>query len=127
MHSDPGGLGGKFSSYTFPDVTNKFTFTPGYTYTDNPTMLEAGLQMALSIIPNGNVPLDYSSHDFSPPVLLKPVPSSMLQVGLNASSNIPRTMDRIALAMTTHLCDISNLTIYGQAASVQTYIWIEWP
>ena len=83
--------------------------------------------MALSIILKGDITLDYHSDDFSPPAPLLPVPSSMLQVGLNASSNIPRTMVQIALAMTMHLRGISNLIVYGQAASVHTYIRVEWP
>ena len=36
-------------------------------------------------------------------------------------------MDRIALAMTTHLRDISNMTVYGQVSFVETYIHVEWP
>ena len=48
--------------------------------------------------------------------------ASFLQGGLNASVSIPKTMDRVAAAMTNHLRDRSNITIQGLSGSIEVYI-----
>lgn len=55
-----------------------------------------------------------------------PLESAFLHSGLNASMNIPKTLDRVAAAMTNHLRDISNHIIIGQSGSMEIYIRVTW-
>lgn len=89
------------------DIVDEFNFT-------------SGMFDALSGVLEGNV--TFSDN----PSLSRPA-TSMLQYGLNASSNITATMDRVATAMTNTLRDISNLTVQGLSGSMELYVRISWP
>ena len=52
--------------------------------------------------------------------------SEWIQNELNASTNIPKTMDRVAAAMTNHFRDISNHTVIGQSGSMEVFIRVFW-
>lgn len=52
--------------------------------------------------------------------------TNIIQNGLNASTNIPKTMDRVAAAMSNRLRDISNLTVQGQSESMELYVRVSW-
>ena len=124
-HNDSAKPGeSEYSSYTFLNGTESFTFSPASIPAPSSldsVAFEDGFSLSLGKILQGNFTFDkFPKHTF-------PHSTNVLQAGLNASSNIPRTMDRIALAMTTHLRDISNLTVYGQASVMETYIRVEWP
>lgn len=54
------------------------------------------------------------------------IDSNMLLSGFNLSTNIPKTMDRVAAAMTNRLRDMSNLTVQGQSGSMELYIRVSW-
>lgn len=45
---------------------------------------------------------------------------------LNTSTNISKTMDRIAAAMLNRLRDMSNITISSQSGSMELYIRVSW-
>lgn len=53
-------------------------------------------------------------------------PTNMYLSGLNTSTNIPKTMDRVATAMSNRLREISNITIEGQSGSMELYIRVSW-
>ena len=48
--------------------------------------------------------------------------ANIIQNGLNASTNISKTMDRVAAAMSNRLRDISNSTVQGQSGSMELYV-----
>lgn len=50
----------------------------------------------------------------------------ILQNGLNASTDISKTMDRVAEAMTNRLRDISSHTVSGQSGFMELYIRVSW-
>ena len=52
--------------------------------------------------------------------------TNILLSGLNTSTNIPKTMDRVAAAMSNRLRDMSNFTIQGQSGSMELYIRVSW-
>lgn len=52
--------------------------------------------------------------------------ASMFSVGFNASADIPKTMDRVATAMTSRLRDISNYTVQGQSGSMMLFVRVSW-
>lgn len=53
--------------------------------------------------------------------------ANMLLNGLNASPDIPETMNRIAAAMTNRLRDISNHTVHGLSGSMVLHVRVSWP
>lgn len=53
--------------------------------------------------------------------------ANMLLNGLDTSPDIPKTMDRIAAAMTNRLRDISNHTVHGLSGSMELYVRVSWP
>lgn len=53
-------------------------------------------------------------------------PTNIYLVGLNTSINIPKTMDRVAAAMSNRLRDISDITVEGQSGSMELYIRVSW-
>lgn len=57
---------------------------------------------------------------------LNAITTNLIPNGLNASADIPKTMDRVAAAMTNHLRDTSNRTIIGQSGSMELYIRVSW-
>lgn len=117
-------------SYTFPNVTNNFTFTPNLIHSNvDSNMFEFRFKSFLSSILSGNVTLTTTKATPGdvPDIQYASNPSSVFQGTFGASTDIPGTMDRIALAMTTHLRDLSNLTVYGQAGLMETYIRVDWP
>ena len=110
-------------TFTFPDSTNDFTFIHGPTQVLNWNFDEAGMGEALSYMLEGN-------STFSGPYdgdRLIQFGTSVLQSRLNASINIPKTMDRVAAAMTNHLRNLSSLNIYGQSGSMELYVRVSWP
>ena len=62
--------------------------------------------------------------------LLEPVSedifTNMLRNGMNASPDIPKTMDRIAAAMTNRLRDMSSHTVPGQSVLTGLYVRVFW-
>ena len=50
--------------------------------------------------------------------------SEMLLIGLNAFTDIPKTMDCVAVVMANYLRDMSNLTVQGQSGFMELYIRI---
>lgn len=45
----------------------------------------------------------------------------------NASSNIPMTMNNIAIAMTNYFRDSSNVTVTGQSGQTEIFVHVNWP
>lgn len=48
--------------------------------------------------------------------------TNIILSGFNASTNIPKTMDRVAAALTNRFRDISNLIVQGQSGSLHLHI-----
>ena len=107
--------------YTFNDSAFEASEPAAGIQEDNVSDLNFALGMfdALSDILEGN--LTFPDSPLSRPA------TSMLQYGLNASSNITATMDRVATAMTNTLRDTSNLTVQGLSGSMELYVRISWP
>lgn len=55
-----------------------------------------------------------------------PAVANMLPTGLNASSDIPKTMERIAAAMTNRLRDMSSHKVQGLSGSMELYVRVSW-
>lgn len=53
-------------------------------------------------------------------------PRDIYLSGLNTSTNIPKTMDRVTAAMSNRLRDISNITVEGQSGSMELYVRVSW-
>lgn len=53
-------------------------------------------------------------------------PTTMYLSGLNTSTNISKTMDRVAAAMSNRLRDLSNVTVQGQSEFLELYIRVSW-
>ena len=53
-------------------------------------------------------------------------PTNIYLSGLNTSINIPKTMDRVAAAMSNRLRDLSNVTVQGQSEFMKLYIRVSW-
>lgn len=52
--------------------------------------------------------------------------TGLLLQGLNASADIPATMNNIALAMTNHLREISDLVVYGSNETTEVFVRVLW-
>lgn len=55
-----------------------------------------------------------------------PASSNMLLAGLNASPDIPKTMDRIAAALSNRLRDMSIHKVYGLSGSMELRVRVSW-
>lgn len=121
---------GETPSYTFTflnNPSNDFTFVPkGKAIQEKAGMdwlpIEEILFVALQGVLGGDLLLS-TARNYSNAF---PLSSNFIQSGLNASTNIPKTMDRVAAAMTNHLRDISNYTIIGESGSMQVFIRVSW-
>lgn len=115
-------------TFTFPNNPgNDITFVPR----DKAIQEKAGmdwlpieeiLRLALAGVFGGDLLLS-TARNYSN---LFPISSNFIQSGLNASVNIPKTMDRVAAAMTNHLRDISNYTVIGESGSMEIFIRVSW-
>ena len=107
------------SSYTFvfPNNTNNFSFEAQKI--DESRGFEDKMWDVLRETLEHSL---YPESDVSWHVLGLGVPQDTFQIALNASTNIPKTMDRVAEAMTNRLRDISNHTIQGQSGFMELYI-----
>ena len=112
------------SSYTFkfPDSANNFTFIANGSISVRNETFEELMFDALSSILEGSVTVNDSA---GLPSTISA--TSMIQSGLNASTNIPKTMDRVAAAMTNSLRDLSSLNVHGQSGSIELYVRVSWP
>ncbi|MCJ1264531.1 hypothetical protein MMC22_004403 [Lobaria immixta] len=119
--NDPASPMGPNSSYTFtfPNSTKNFTFIHNPNG-DFGVDFEDGMRSVLRRILQGNI-------SFVDPIDEFRSATSVLQSGLNASINIPKTMDRVAAAMTNRLRDLSSLNVYGQSGSMELYVRVSWP
>ena len=113
-------------TFTFPNRTNDFTFIHNITQGSYFTF-ERGMFLALGRILKGNVTFDSGGPAGDSENQLIIFATSLLQSGLNASTNIPKTMDRVAAAMTNHLRDLSSLNVHGQSGSIELYVRVSWP
>ncbi len=114
----PGSSSYRFS---FPNSVNNFTFIHNAS-TYSMESFEVGLNSSLREILEG----DLTFNSFSSIEERSKSATSMLQSGLNASSNIPETMDRVAAAMTNRLRDVSSLNVQGQSGSMELYVRVSW-
>ncbi|MCJ1267651.1 hypothetical protein MMC22_007537 [Lobaria immixta] len=112
------------SSYTFkfPDSANNFTFIANGSISVRNETFEELMSDALSSILEGSVTV-YDSAGLPSTIDA----TSMIQSGLNASTNISKTMDRVALAMTNSLRGLSSLNVDGQSGSMELYVRVSWP
>lgn len=130
LHEDPRDLTGNSSyTFTFPNnSSNDFTFFANKTITATDgrhyvqSTFEQKFNDALRKILWGDLKLttDELYNDASWTL------SDILQNGLNASVSIPKTMDRVAAAMTNRLRDVSNLIIQGQSGSMEVHVRVSW-
>ncbi|MCJ1268242.1 hypothetical protein MMC22_008129 [Lobaria immixta] len=112
------------SSYTFkfPNSANDFTFIANRSISTQGMTFENAMYVALSSILEGNI--TFQGIPQAPSVISA---TSIIQSGLNASFNIPNTMDRVAAAMTNSLRDLSSLNVHGQSGSMELYVRVSWP
>ena len=127
----PDGFRHGSSSYTFafPDMVNNFTFVTNKTAITSDgrhtitlsfeEVVTETLRMVLEGTLLGNTDRVSTDYGFTST-------TNIIQNGLNVSTNIPNTMDRVAAAMSNRLRDISNLTIQGQSGSMELYIRVSW-
>lgn len=111
------------SSYTFvfPNNVNNFTFVAKKI--DEVRYFEDKMWDVLREILERQLYLD---SDSSWNLLDLRAPQGMFETALNASTDISKTMDRVAEAMTNRLRDINNHTIQGQSGSMELYIRASW-
>ena len=115
------------SSYTFvfPDMANNFVFVTNKTAMGFDgrhvwaTTFEEIVSGTLRMILEGT--LLFSTDRLSNDVGFTST-ANIIQNGLNASTNISKTMDRVAAAMSNRLRDISNSTVQGQSGSMELYV-----
>lgn len=105
-------------SFTFPNDYNSFAFNADFV---EDVSFERTVNAALIQILAGNVSANTNGSNF-----VEPIASSVLQSGLNASTNISETMDRIAAAMTNRLRDTSILNVGGRSGSMELFIRVSW-
>ena len=117
-------------NFTFPNSTNNFDFVPepiryGGQNSTNIDSLESALQYALEETLTGNSTFSYESSQW---VEIGETTSatSFIQEGLNASTDIPATMNNVALAMTNHLREMSDLITYGQSITTEVFVHVSW-
>ena len=119
-------------AFAFPNDINNFTFDSNATATwdEGPSIVmynfEYSLWVVLRQVLEGT--LKFNSDRFSNHLNsgIWGISMNIIQNGFNASTNIPKTMDRVARAMTNRLRDMSNLTVQGQSGSMQLYIRVSW-
>lgn len=127
-HDSAGGYVGN-SSYTFAfsNNDNNFTIVANDTITDFGGASNSGDSFEDEMVDNLRAVLEndlyFRSDSLGNSVMLGQRPD-LLQTALNASTDIPKTMDRIAEAMTNRLGDISDHTIQGQSGIIELYIRI---
>ena len=110
------------TSYSFA-VSNQSLDFAAPARRDSTYTTESWLDINLQNILQGNITI--SDYGFgSDPIV--PNATNEIVYSFNASTDIPGAMDRVALAMTTHLQDLSNSTLTGQAESPETYVHVEW-
>lgn len=120
-------------SFTFPNDFNSFTFIANTTdsYFDDGLVTYSTLTFEQVTSDSLKDILSFDINDFpnetvSGLSLRLSLTTHMFPIALNASTNIPRTMDRVAAAMSNRLRDISNLTVQGQSGSMEMYIRVSW-
>lgn len=133
-HVDPDEpyFGNYIYKFTFSNETNNFKFDSNGSVTwENETVIwenisftfEDRLYIGLQRLLQGTLMSDYNEF-FSQ--FGWEMTTNIIQYGFNASTNIPKTMDRVAAAMTNQLRDISNVTVQGQSQSMQLHIRVSW-
>ena len=110
------------TSYAFA-VGNKSLDFAAPARCDSTYTTESWLDINLQSILQGNINISDDGIESNP---IKPNATNEIIYSFNTSTAIPGTMDRVALAMTIHLQDLSNSTLTGQAESTETYIHVEW-
>lgn len=110
---------GMTSSYKFTNSDGNFTFEvdltgEGYTYVET---LNAEIRRLL----RGDLT---GVSRYGEPIA--PVASNQLLFSFNSSTDIPASMDLVAMAMTTHMQALSDVTMTGEAGSIETYIHVIW-
>lgn len=115
-------------TFTFPDTpANNFNFIPrsqGRPGSGKTSWTPAEVILWAALV--GILGNDYLFNGDPIYNNIKAITSSLIPSGLNASMNIPKTMDRVAAAMTNHLRDTSNRTVIGQSGSMELYIRVSW-
>ena len=101
-------------SYTFGFPNNISNITPVTRTFGFP--FEMRMSTVLQKILNGRLHGSLSDDKFT----------NMLLNGLTSSPDIPKTMDRVAAAMTSRLRDMSNHTVRGQSVSIDLYVRVSW-
>lgn len=109
------------TSYAFATGDHTLAFTAPARH-DSTWTTESWLNVQLGDILQGNLTLE------GVPIgdVVRPNATDHILYNFNASTDIPATMDRVALAMTTHLRELSNLTQSGQSGSLETVIRVKW-
>ena len=107
-------------TFTFPNSANDITFISNGCIGLGNSSFEEKMNHALRDILEGNLTImgSFPLAKFS---------TNIFQPGLNASTNIPKTMDRVAAAMTNRLRDVSSLNVHGQSGSMELYVRVSWP
>lgn len=121
-----GRFSGNYSyKFTFPNEINNFIVESNRTATsdDQSYTFEDRLYRVLRQVLQGTLTFNYDEYQSD---LDYGTTMNIIQNGFNASTNIPKTMDRVAAAMTNRLRDISNLTVQGQSGSMQLHIRVSW-
>ena len=107
---------GSNTTYTFLDGEGSFSLHLG-------PAPEPAIETALDTLSTGNV----TESTASQPLDDNSTASSNLIYGLDASHDIPMTMQNVVVAMTNAIRDPSNHTIGGQVGTGERYIHIAWP
>lgn len=114
-------LGNSSYTFVFPNSIKNFTFVAKkidqYDYFEGKV-----LDVLREILENSL----FLNSDSSWNLLDLRATQDTFQAALNASIDIPKTMDRVAEAMTNRLRDVSNYTVQGQSGSMELYIRATW-
>lgn len=115
-------------SFTFSNSNNNFDFVSGFLNFDDKYVLnnlETELHYALGSIFSGSSNITAFPGE-GEELLVGSQSTSLVLDGLNASTDIPATMNNIALAMTKHLRETSDLVQEGQNMTTEIFVHVTW-
>lgn len=121
---DEGGFGNYSYSFTFPNEINNFILDSATSDLSLP--FEDRLYLALRQVLEGTLAFNFDYSDSICGNLQYGTAMNIIKNAFNTSSNISKTMDRVATAMTTQLREISNFTVQGQSESLRLHIRVFW-
>lgn len=122
-YSDRTNVGNSSYTFAFSNNDHNFTFIVNGPIKNFGTTFEHRMTNILQQTLEGALFLN-SDLSEDPTALRKK--QNIFQIALNASTDIPKVMDRVAEAMTNRLRDISNHTVQGQSGIMELYIQISW-